>query len=439
MAQRRRSRAPAAGAAADPRRGDRARASRPAIGSRRRGAAAKRREAVVEQRAGRRRGRRWRAQAGYTRTNHVERVRRAAAEQTQLRVHLSRRSRQLPHAARSAVADLHRRPRSTRSSAPPAPSAGVGARTRDAARPICGSRSRAPSGRSSPRASRSACSSSRSTSIDAHLRDVRNQLDAGLIPPNEVLSAEAQQSRQRMLRDRGAQPRATSPRPICARLIGVDARAPIEPAGDARSRAAGAGRDARCAGRARRAAQRPERARARASASTAAGERGRRPRPARSRRSASAAAYDYARPNPRIFPRADAWQTSWDVGVNVSWSLWDGGRARAEAAAGGRRTRRRPEPRLARVRSPARGRSAAAVARASTRPRPPIAAADDGVARGRPKRAAWSASASAPAWSTQHRRARRADWRCCRPSSIARARWPTSRLAEARLARAVGR
>jgi outer membrane protein len=26
------------------------------------------------------------------------------------------------------------------------------------------------------------------------------------------------------------------------------------------------------------------------------------------------------------------WQDSWDVGVNVSWSLWDGGRTRAELA-----------------------------------------------------------------------------------------------------------
>jgi outer membrane protein TolC len=45
-----------------------------------------------------------------------------------------------------------------------------------------------------------------------------------------------------------------------------------------------------------------------------------------------AAGYDYARPNPRIFPRFDAWRDSWDVSVNVSWSLWDGGRRRAEAA-----------------------------------------------------------------------------------------------------------
>ena len=41
---------------------------------------------------------------------------------------------------------------------------------------------------------------------------------------------------------------------------------------------------------------------------------------------------DYARPNARIFPRADKWDDSWDAGVGVSWSLWDGGRTAAEVA-----------------------------------------------------------------------------------------------------------
>jgi len=39
---------------------------------------------------------------------------------------------------------------------------------------------------------------------------------------------------------------------------------------------------------------------------------------------------DYANPNPRIFPRRDQWEESWDVSVNVSWSLWDAGRTAAE-------------------------------------------------------------------------------------------------------------
>jgi outer membrane protein TolC len=42
--------------------------------------------------------------------------------------------------------------------------------------------------------------------------------------------------------------------------------------------------------------------------------------------------YDVARPNPKIFPRQAVWKPSWDLGVNLSWSLFDGGRARAEVA-----------------------------------------------------------------------------------------------------------
>jgi outer membrane protein TolC len=54
---------------------------------------------------------------------------------------------------------------------------------------------------------------------------------------------------------------------------------------------------------------------------------------------AVAGGYDYARPNPRIFPRSRNWDDSWDVSVNATWSLWDGGRSRAdrtEAAAAAR-------------------------------------------------------------------------------------------------------
>ncbi|MBA2306317.1 MAG: TolC family protein, partial [Acidobacteria bacterium] len=46
--------------------------------------------------------------------------------------------------------------------------------------------------------------------------------------------------------------------------------------------------------------------------------------------------YDHARPNPRIFPRVDRLEPSWDASIAVSWTLWDGGRRgaeRAEAAA----------------------------------------------------------------------------------------------------------
>ena len=40
--------------------------------------------------------------------------------------------------------------------------------------------------------------------------------------------------------------------------------------------------------------------------------------------------YDYARPNPRLFPRTGDWKPSWDASINLTWSLWDGGRHAAE-------------------------------------------------------------------------------------------------------------
>jgi outer membrane protein TolC len=45
------------------------------------------------------------------------------------------------------------------------------------------------------------------------------------------------------------------------------------------------------------------------------------------------AAVEPARPNQRFVPRRDQWNTSWDLGVNFNWPLWDGGRARADHAA----------------------------------------------------------------------------------------------------------
>jgi OMF family outer membrane factor len=51
------------------------------------------------------------------------------------------------------------------------------------------------------------------------------------------------------------------------------------------------------------------------------------------------AGFDYARPNPRIFPRTDQWDDSWDVGVNFTWALWDGGRRKADMAEAAATTR----------------------------------------------------------------------------------------------------
>jgi outer membrane protein TolC len=181
-------------------------------------------------------------------------------------------------------------------------------------------------------------------SMDAHLRDLRVRLDQGLIPPNEVLSAEAQRSRERLLAIEARNARAIAEAEL-RRLIGDDGLAGpstglaqgIAPAVDSFERMAPPAVDASALlGQAQ--ALRPERRAladraAAAHARAAAIEAGGRPQIAVN------GGYDYARPNPRIFPRIDEWHDSWDVSVNVSWSLWDGGRRRAEqveAAAGAR-------------------------------------------------------------------------------------------------------
>jgi outer membrane protein len=165
-------------------------------------------------------------------------------------------------------------------------------------------------------------------SIAAHLRDLRSRFEQGLIPPNDVLSAEAQESRQRVLAIEARNTRA-----ICEadlrRLIGLETRDRIRPVATLEEPAASPGTpelllaEARTARPERRAlSNRVEASRAREDAARAA---------ARPQVGVNAG-YDYARPNPRIFPREGSWQDSWDVSVNVNWTLWDGGRRRADQA-----------------------------------------------------------------------------------------------------------
>ena len=162
----------------------------------------------------------------------------------------------------------------------------------------------------------------------AHLRDVRERLNAGLVPPNEVASAEAQESRQRMLLVE-ARGRHTIAVADLARLVADDAAITVEPQATLDTTAPAGGAFLDLLGTAR--ASRPERVALErrveaANQSRRAAEAGRRPT------ISFAGGADYARPNPRIFPRADRWDDSWDAGLNVSWPLWDGGRVQAEAA-----------------------------------------------------------------------------------------------------------
>ena len=173
-------------------------------------------------------------------------------------------------------------------------------------------------------------------SADAHLRQLQAQQEQGLIPPNEVLSARAQRARQRVAAIEAENLRAIAEADL-RRAIGDDSRRPIEPVDDPEPPPGPVESDAHALAAAAREG-RPER-RALAVRAAASGNREAAAAAAGRPQVALGAGYDYARPNPRIFPRLDAWRDSWDVSVNVSWSLWDGGRRRAEEAEAAAATR----------------------------------------------------------------------------------------------------
>jgi outer membrane protein TolC len=162
--------------------------------------------------------------------------------------------------------------------------------------------------------------------MQAHLADVKNRLDAGLVPPSDVLSVQAQASRQQMLNIQARSARDVAEADL-ARLVGlpmgtaITTTTALSPPPEAGSMVRELAETARGRRQDRAAlAQRADAARERTRAAAA----GLKPSVA------LGGGFDYARPNPRIFPREASWRESWDAGVNVSWPLFDGGRTRAE-------------------------------------------------------------------------------------------------------------
>ncbi|HKY21235.1 MAG TPA: TolC family protein [Vicinamibacterales bacterium] len=174
----------------------------------------------------------------------------------------------------------------------------------------------------------------------AHLAEVRNQFSVGLVPPSDVLSIEAQQARQQMLRIEAENILETASADF-RRLVGLDP--------DARFELADAMADLKVGTTIGRAglelqdppnnkavvdlarANRPER-KALTFRIGAAAERAFAASAGSLPLLTAVGGYDFARPNPRIFPIQNAWKPSWDLGVQVRWPIFDGGRTRAEAA-----------------------------------------------------------------------------------------------------------
>jgi outer membrane protein TolC len=166
---------------------------------------------------------------------------------------------------------------------------------------------------------------------EAHLRDVRAQFEAGLVPPNDVSLVEAQRSRERLQLIEATNLRRSVAEDL-KRLTGLppetDVRPsqapPPPPATSVPKPATEALVDAALKGRGERVAL-AERIAA-ADERQAAAAAGRKPTIALS------GGVDYANPNPRIFPRLDDWRESWDFTANISVPLWDAGRSKAETA-----------------------------------------------------------------------------------------------------------
>lgn len=173
---------------------------------------------------------------------------------------------------------------------------------------------------------------------DAQVNDARQRLEVGLVPPSDVLTFEAQRSREELQLIEAVNQRESALVDL-RRLVGANADARIEladtlDAPPAFTSVTGTvpvtpGVSATLVTEAL--ASRPERKALTfriqgAEARQAAAAAGNKPTVA------LGAGVDLSNPNPKIFPREEVWQSSWDLGVNFSWTLFDGGRTRAELA-----------------------------------------------------------------------------------------------------------
>ena len=166
---------------------------------------------------------------------------------------------------------------------------------------------------------------------EAQLSDARQRFKVGLIPPNEVSSLEAQRSRERAQLIEAQNLREAALVDL-RRLTGIADGTVIDLADGLAAGAQGAqGALSTSVLVAQALENRPERKTfmARLSALDAREDAvlaNTRPTVA------AAGGMDYANPNPKIFPRLGEWQRTWDLGVSVSWNVFDFGRTKSQAA-----------------------------------------------------------------------------------------------------------
>lgn len=169
--------------------------------------------------------------------------------------------------------------------------------------------------------------------VDAWVSDVRARVDAGVLPPNDLLSAQAQRARQ-SVRLVQARNEAAVAELNLARLVGVPAGSALQtssPVGEALPQAEALSATPVTDLVARATGARAERASLVAHADGL-------------RQAAKAtianlnpyvtagASIAEARPNARYVPPVDDWRFSWNASLNVVWPLFDSGRLKAQAA-----------------------------------------------------------------------------------------------------------
>jgi len=169
---------------------------------------------------------------------------------------------------------------------------------------------------------------------DAYVADVKSRVDAGVLPPNDVLSAQAQRGRQSVRLIQARNDAALAELDL-ARLIGAPPGTHIVTTTATEQPAPGMSEIAAVpvdelvtralAARTERAALSERSAGLRSSAIAALANT----RPYLS----GEIAVEPARPNMKFLPPTDTWHTSWTAGINVTWPLFDSGRSKAESAA----------------------------------------------------------------------------------------------------------
>lgn len=170
--------------------------------------------------------------------------------------------------------------------------------------------------------------------MDGYVADVKNRVDAGLLPPNDLLSAQAQRARQSVALIQSRNAAAVAQSDLC-HLIGLDLDTVITPTASLMTPVPSAASIAAMplkamaeqaqAGRAERESltRRAEAIRATGDAAGAALKP----------QIALTGGIEESRPNARVVPRVDAFHSSWEVGIGATWQLFDGGKGKADRAA----------------------------------------------------------------------------------------------------------